>query len=187
LILPLLAISLLAQSVPAPAAPVKVTVITEARGATLTERVSKKVVCSAPCGQLLTAKTGAEFVLRGEGAIDSDPFTLGTAPEVNVRWVPASMVSRVFGVALTVTGFVAVLSAIAVGLSAMVLGIACSNSAAGCGDLRWAYSAIGHAGGGYAVLGVGMTLMFRFGMEGLAVEAVPPPPPRAALEIPPDL
>ena len=160
-----------APSAPAAPAEVKVNIVSETSGVTLAERATKNVRCTSPCGQLLPAGE-AQYVLSAPGVIDSDPFTLGSAAEVNVRWHPATMASRVGGAVLTITGFVAVLASIAVGLTAMILGISCSNSPQGCGDFRWAYSAIGLAGGGYVALGIGVTLMFRFGFEGLAVESV---------------
>jgi hypothetical protein len=163
---------------PAPTAPsapaeVKVNIVSETSGVTLAERATKKVRCTSPCAQLLPSGE-AEYVLSAPGVMDSDPFTLGTAAEVNVRWRAATMASRIGGAVLTITGFAAVLASIAIGLTAMILGISCSNSPAGCGDFRWAYSAIGLAGGGYVALGIGMTLMFRFGIEGLSVESVQP-------------
>jgi hypothetical protein len=163
--------ALLATAVWAAPTESKVNLVSQTQGVSLAERATKKQRCTSPCGQLLPSGE-AEYVLSAPGVIDSDPFTLGSAAEVNVRWHPATLGSRVGGAVLTITGFAAVLASIAVGLTAMILGISCSNSPAGCGDFRWAYSAIGLAGGGYVALGIGMTLMFRFGFEGLSVEAV---------------
>jgi hypothetical protein len=170
---PLLALAVLAQAEePAKPAPVKVHLATETRGATLVERASKKVLCAAPCGQLLEREKGAEYLLLAPGVLDSDAFSLeGAADEVTVRWHPATSATRVFGVGLTVLGGVAVLAAIAIGVTAMVMGIVCSANGTACPSFGFAWSTLPLAVGGYVVLGVGMTLMFRFGVERLEIEA----------------
>lgn len=161
-----------------PAPPVKVHLKTEAPGASLVDRASKRVLCSAPCGQLLERAEGAELQLAAPGVLDSDVFSLaGAADEVTVRWRPATTVTRVFGTGLTILGGAAVVAAIAIGLAAMVGGIRCASSGAGCPSFTWAYSAIPLSVGGYVALGFGMTLMFRFGIERLELEATPQPAP----------
>lgn len=181
----LLALAALAQvEVPPPepakpAGPVKVTVESEAEGVTLVDRASRKVLCKAPCGELLPRPEGAEFQLTAPGAYDSAPFTLtNAADEVKVRWFPGTRAARIFGVLLTVVGGAAVMTAIGVGVASLVIGISCAANNTPCPRFDWAWSALPLSVGGYLALGFGMTLTFRYGVEGLHVEAVLPPAPR---------
>lgn len=161
-----------------PAGPVKVTVESEARGVSLLDRASRKVLCQAPCGELLPRPEGAEFLLTAPGAYDSDPFSLtNAADDIKVRWFPATPAARIFGVILTVVGGAAVMAAIGVGVASLVIGISCVANNTACPRFDWAWSALPLSVGGYLALGFGMTLTFRYGVEGLHVEAVTSPSP----------
>ena len=148
---------------------------TTARSASLIELTSRKKVCAGPCGQLLETTGDVAYQLVSPEVLESAPFSLENATtDVTVRWRPATTATRVFGVGLIIIGGVAVLTAIAMGLSALILGVSCTASGRPCPSFTWAYATIPLSVGGYVLLGIGMTLTFRFGIEKLEVEVAPP-------------
>jgi hypothetical protein len=163
-----------APQTPPPPTEAKVKIESEASGVTLVERATKKTACSAPCGQLLRTDESLEYVLAAPGVVQSDPFTLrGATTEVTLSWRPGTTTSRGLGTALIIVGGLAVMTAIAMGISALIIGVTCGNSPSGCSPLTWAWATLPLSVGGYVVLGIGMTLTFRFGFEKLEVDVAP--------------
>jgi hypothetical protein len=159
---------------PPPPTEAKVTIESEASGVSLVERATKKTACSAPCAQLLRTDESLEYVLSAPGAVESDPFTLrGATTDVTLTWRPGTSTSRGLGTALIIVGGLAVMTAIAMGISALIIGVTCANGPNGCSPLTWAWATLPLSVGGYIVLGIGMTLTFRFGFEKIEINVAP--------------
>jgi hypothetical protein len=155
----------------------KVTIESEASGVSLVERASKKTVCSAPCGQLVPTDENRLYVLTAPGAVESDPFNLrGATTDVTLGWRPGSASARSVGTALIIIGGLAVMTAIGMGVAAIVAAVNCGTNAGPCNKLDWAWATLPLSVGGYVILGIGMTLTFRFGFEKFELEIAPAPP-----------
>jgi hypothetical protein len=164
---------------PKPPTSAKVTIETPASGVSLVDRASKKPACSAPCGQLVRTDETLEYVLTAPGAVESDPFSLrGATTDVTLNWRPGSGAARGVGTALIIIGGLAVMTAIGMGIAAIVAAVNCGTNAGPCNKLDWAWATLPLSVGGYVVLGIGMTLSFRFGFEKFELEIAPPAAPQ---------
>ena len=138
-------------------------------GAKLIELPSGRTVCEQPCSVSVRTSDLLEYRLSVPGAMDSKEFSLHDAPsDAVVHWRPAKAGLRALGLGVAAVGALAYGAGLAIAFFALY--VAVGNSFNGFGSrasLEWAWSALPLGLGGFAVLAVGMTVVFRFGVERL--------------------